>query len=260
MPATRSAGWFPACAFALLAALLPPAGRAAPPPPQPVVLIAAEDDWYPYSAEQDGRPTGYAVDLVAAIYEAAGARLELISLPYARCMALVDAGKLAGCFDTPRDRRIETRYLWHDVPLFLARSQVFAQAGRAHVVTGPVDLEGTRVAITNGYFYGDEFHLNTRIRQEVVDSDLTALRMLAAGRVDHALVFEQVARYLFRTWPDLQGRVTAVGSFQDVPIYLSFSRTHPDAPEALRLFNRGMAEIRRNGTRERIDRHWQQTP
>ncbi|MFZ5722138.1 MAG: substrate-binding periplasmic protein [Pseudomonadota bacterium] len=222
------------------------------------LTIGAEDDWYPYSALRNGVIEGYAVDLVRATYAAAGVELELVSLPYARCMALVDAGRLAGCFDTPRDRRIEDRYLWHSEPLFTARSQVFARAGGARAVRRVSELEGHRVAITNGYFYGDEFHFNKRIRQEVVNTDLIALRMLAAGRADYALVFEQVARHLLQEHAtEFAGAFEAAGQLEEARIYLSFSKTHPQAAEALRQFNRGWAEIRRNGTQARIARHWE---
>ncbi len=71
------------------------------------IRIGAEDDWRPYSYVAEGKPVGFAVDLARAAWAAAGVELELVSLPYARCMREVDNGTLAGCFDTLRDPRTE---------------------------------------------------------------------------------------------------------------------------------------------------------
>ena len=71
------------------------------------IRIGAEDDWSPYSSVAQGRPVGFAVDLVRAAWAASGVDVELVPLPYARCMKEVDRGLLAGCFDTLHDPILE---------------------------------------------------------------------------------------------------------------------------------------------------------
>ena len=50
------------------------------------IRIGAEDDWRPYSYVVEGKPVGFAVDLARAAWAAAGVEVELVPLPYARCM------------------------------------------------------------------------------------------------------------------------------------------------------------------------------
>ena len=71
------------------------------------IRIGAEDDWSPYSSVSKGKPVGFAVDVVRAAWAASGVDVELVPLPYARCMKEVDRGLLAGCFDTLHDPILE---------------------------------------------------------------------------------------------------------------------------------------------------------
>lgn len=85
--------------------------------------------------------------------------------------------------------------------------------------------------------------------------------MLVAGRADHALVFERVADRLQQQYPqELAGRVAAVGDIKEMALYLSFSRIRPDAEALVTAFNHGLAIIRRNGTRDRIEQRWLTRP
>lgn len=246
--------WLPVLLAVLVAATGAVAARAA----DPVPVIGAEDDWLPYAGATDGKPVGLAVDLVTAAFAAAGQPVQLQSLPYARCMALTRAGKLAGCFDTSRDASLEPHFLWHEAPLFRARIRIYARAGATPARPLTVaDLRGRRVAVTNGYTYGDEFDLATGIDRQRVAGDLAALRMLVAGRADHALVFERVADRLQQLHrQELAGRVAPVGDVREMALYLSFSRTRPGTGALVAAFNQGLATIARDGTRARIEQAW----
>lgn len=224
------------------------------------VVIGAEDDWLPYAGLEDGAPHGLGVDLVRAALRAAGVRHRLEPLPYARCMALTRSGRLDGCFNTSRDASLEADFLWHATPLYRARILVFAPAARPAPARplGVTDLLGRRVAVTNGYTYGDEFDLAAGIQRQVAGNDLGGLRMLLAGRADYALVFEQVARHLEqRHRRELGGRIRPVGFIKEMALYVSFSRARPDSPDVVAAFNRGMDAIARDGTRARIEQTWQ---
>lgn len=86
------------------------------------VLIGAEDDWYPYSGRVDGAARGMAEDIVQSAFAASGVQAQFVSLPYARCIRMVRAGELVGCFDTSRTALNENEYLWPQHPLFTSRA------------------------------------------------------------------------------------------------------------------------------------------
>lgn len=223
----------------------------------PVVEIGAEDDWYPYSGQVAGEAKGMAEDIVRASFAAAGVTVHFVSLPYARCVRMVQDGELAGCFDTSRTRENERDFLWPDQPMFYSRAFIYAPGDSAEHDLGPRALEGKRVAVTNGYEYGSDFDGDPLVLREVTDQSIYSFRMLALGRVQYALAFDKVADYLVRTHArEFDGKFKVVGMTAETAIYCVFSRSFKDARVYLAAFNRGFAIIQANGTYQNILTAW----
>ena len=235
-----------------LCALLSSAAMAVQP-----LVIAAEDDWYPYSASNDGEAVGFAVDVVREAFLAAGQPVRFEVMPYARCMKLVKAGKQLGCFDTSKDASLSKDYLWHQRPLFRARIMIFGPPGKGTRPVRVQDLNGKRVGLTNGYTYSDAIDQNPQVNKDWSLRDIDSLRKLAAGRVDYALVFEQVAAWLLaQDETDLRQRVTAQGEVKTMELFLSFSKTYPDAPHWVKVFETGLQRIHQNGRYQQLEQQW----
>lgn len=221
------------------------------------VRIGAEDDWRPYSYASGGAPVGFAVDIVKAAWAAAGVSLELVPLPYARCMRMVDNGDLDGCFDTLRDARTEPHYLWHRQPLFKARIAIYGRAGpHDGKVLGLADLVGRRIGVTNGYDYGEAFDNDSRMVRDPAVSDLVTLRKLVAGRVDYALVYDRVASHIADLYPELAPLFVQRGVLVEPLLYLSFRRKGDDLTTLIARFDRGLEQIRKSGEYARIEARW----
>lgn len=218
--------------------------------------IGAEDDWRPYSFVVDGKPVGFAVDVARAAWAAAGVDVDLVPLPYARCMKEVDNGTLAGCFDTLRDARTESRYFWHKRPLFKARISIYGRTGGAKDKVDLESLPGRRVGVTNGYDYGDAFDNDPHMLREVSPSDLVSLRKLVAGRVDYALVYDRVAQQIAKDHPELAQGFVQRGVLVEPLIYISFTKLQPGLESAIARFDTGLDRIHRSGEYARIEARW----
>lgn len=221
------------------------------------VRIGAEDDWRPYSYVSGREAVGFAVDIVKAAWAAAGVSLELVPLPYARCMRMVDNGDLDGCFDTLRDARTEAQYRWHRQPLFKARIAIYGRTSDRNTSSvGPQDLLGQRVGVTNGYDYGAAFDNDSRMVRDVAVSDLASLRKLVAGRVDYALVYDRVARHIAGLHPELAPHFVQRGVLVEPLLYLSFKHKGDALTPLIAKFDQGLEEIRRSGEYARIEARW----
>ncbi len=222
------------------------------------VRIGAEDDWRPFSYAVAGTPTGFAVDVVRAAWTAAGVEVELVSLPYARCMKEVARNVLAGCFDTLRDAMLESRYRWHQQPLFRATIGIYGRSGAADSRSPLVleNLRGKRVGTTHGYDYGEAFDGDRSMLRDVAPSDISSLRKLVAGRVDYALVFDRVANEIGRANPELAKGYVRQGVLAEQSMYLSFSRDFPGIERLIALFDQGLAKVRSSGEYARIEARW----
>lgn len=222
------------------------------------IRIGAEDDWSPYSSAVNGKPQGFAVDVVRAAWAAAGVEVELVPLPYARCMKEVDRGDLAGCFNTLRDPVQEPKYRWHQQPLFRARIGIYGRAMTG--VTAPAvtldTLRGKRIGTTHGYDYGAAFDGDPRMLRDEAPSDLSSLRKLAAGRVDYALVFDRVANAIAKANPDLGKAYALQGVLVEPSLYISFSPQYPNIDRIVQQFDQGLAKVRKSGEYARIEARW----
>lgn len=220
--------------------------------------IGAEDDWRPYSYVKEGKPQGFAVDLVRAAWAAAGVEVDLVPLPYARCRKEVDNGKLAGCFDTLRDAKTEPNYLWHKQPLFMGRIGIYARldlpGGNAKATINT--LRGARVGITNGYDYGEAFDNDATMRRVSAASDLISLRELAAGRIDYALVYDRVADQISAKYPDLGRKFAQRGVLVEPPLFIAFSPGYPGIGAIITRFDGGLQKIRKSGEYADIEARW----
>lgn len=222
------------------------------------LLIGAEDDWAPFSSGRDGKAVGMAVELVEAIFAEASLPVRLVSMPYARCMNETQAGRIAGCFNTTPDEQLRRDYLFHARPLFSDPTLIVARAGTTAKALRVADLAGKHVAVTNGYTYGDAFEADKSIRRETVLRDINALRMVAAGRVEYAIVYRRILGHLLRgEGKDLASQLTVVGEVQMNELYLSFSRRHPEAHELLRRFDAAHARLVANGRLVAIGKRWE---
>jgi polar amino acid transport system substrate-binding protein len=222
------------------------------------IRIGAEDDWSPYSSSVNGKPQGCAVDLVRAAWAASGLDVELVPLPYARCMKEVDRGDLAGCFDTLRDPVLESKYRWHQQPLFQARIGIYGRVtpGLAPTALGLENLRGKRIGTTHGYDYGAAFDGDATMLRDEAPSDLSSLRKLVAGRVDYALVFDRVANAIAKTHPDLGKNYALQGVLVSPNLYLSFSPNYPHIDSIVMRFDQGLAKVRKSGEYARIEALW----
>ena len=222
------------------------------------IRIGAEDDGSPYSSAVKGKPVGFAVDVVRSAWAAAGIDVELVPLPYARCMKDVDRGLLAGCFDTLRDPIQESKYRWHAQPLFRARIGIYGrvEAGHESADLTLASLRGKRVGVTHGYDYGEAFDRDATMLRDVAPSDLSSLRKLVAGRVDYVLVFDRVANDIAKVHTDLGAAISMQGVLVEPSLYISFSRTYPDIERIVTQFDQGLAKVRSSGEYSRIEARW----
>jgi polar amino acid transport system substrate-binding protein len=222
------------------------------------VTVVAEDDWYPFCGNKGGKPEGMAVDIVREAFKAAGVEVTFKLMPYSRCMEETKKGTEVGCFDTVRLPEYDASYLFTKEQLFEAEIGIFAPS----TYKGPEglkvkDLEGKTVGITNSYEYGAEFGANNKIKKDLANSDLLSMRKLAGGRVEFALYYTKVAESVMKeNKADLGGKVKSVGTVTVDKLYLAFSKAHKDGQKFTDLLDKGLTEIKKNGTYKKIQDDW----
>ncbi|MEJ6003263.1 substrate-binding periplasmic protein [Paucibacter soli] len=222
------------------------------------LVLAGEDDWPPYSAaEKPGAdvqtaPVGFSVDLIRAALSTQGIQVQIITVPFARCMLYAKSGQVAGCFNATITDDNRADYLWHPTPMFEEELSIFGRIEEQGREMRLADLRGKRVAYTNGYTYPSEFMHDGRIHKFSATSDAALLRMLVNKRVDYILLNRTPGWLRIDAAPEFRGRVKRVGLLSMDGFWIAFSRQHPQAEKLMTSFSLGLAQMRRDGSYQRL--------
>lgn len=221
--------------------------------------LLVEDDAAPWS-HADG--TGYTNDVVRAAYAAMGMPVKLVVVPYARCRSAVVSGNAAGCFNMAWDAEFKGNVSFADQPLYSNYADVFEHKARPLGAKSAAEVPAAKViGIVNGYEYPDSINAARRQGKVVfkeLRSEATALTMLAAGRLDGAVIMTNDIEPLMTKIgaADKRGGLTHAFRSGELKVYIGFSDRHPDGPGAREKFNEGFRLIQADGTAERIRRKW----
>jgi polar amino acid transport system substrate-binding protein len=219
--------------------------------------IGAEDGFFPYTGIFEGELRGFSLDVVAAAFDAAGCKVRFKAMPYARCLRDVERGRLLGCFNTTNSDVNQQKFVFHEEPLFRGKILIYAHPERHQAFTEDDFLTGV-FSVVRGYTYTDSFDLNAAIGKIAVESDLQTLALVARKRADFAVVYEKVAQFqIVRNKLRIDPAPVPVHSLTEFDLFISFSRAQFAQSKALaRELDRGLKEIRANGTYAAIEISW----
>ncbi|MFC3531859.1 substrate-binding periplasmic protein [Vogesella facilis] len=237
----------------LLLLLLSPVCLAA----RQVVLTATEFPPYTSTAQPED---GVMVALTRAAFAQRGLQLRVEFRPWARALAGAQDGRFAGVlalwYSPERAER-----LFYSLPLFSTTVGFYARCDRPIDVSSLPMLQRYRIGTVRGYKNPDSFE-QAGLRGIDADDDLINLKKLAANRLELALMDREVGRYLQeqqldKTASRLCWQEPAV---EAMPLYIGFSKRHPDGGMLQTEFNLGMTMLRQSGDYLRILRRYGVAP
>ena len=239
--ASRARLWFASLALTLT---LPWAHAS-----ETVTLASTEYPPYYGSSLPQG---GVIAEIARQAFKRTGYELRIEWYPWARALKTAQEGSADGLLGVWRSAERE-RWLTYSQPLPANQVGFFRRTDSLISFKSMDELKGRRIGIVRGYLNPkafDEAHLNT----DEASDDTTNLRKLGAGRVDLILIDKGVAQYLLRTAvPELQGRLQWLEpAIETFPLYVGFVKAAPRHERLLQAFNRGLKELERDGTLQRL--------
>lgn len=195
---------------------------------------------------------GTVAAIARAAFEAASYTVTLEFRPWARLMAEVENGHFDGVVAVWYKAERES-YIAYSNPVVNTNIGFYGRQDLPIDVSDLSRLAGYTIGTVRGYANPPAFDAARLTTDEAVD-DLTNLRKLSVGRLDLVLIDKALAAYLMKK--DLPAAGAMVG-WRDppvlvMPLYVGFAKKRPGYEKRLADFNRGLAEIRRNGELERI--------
>lgn len=238
------------CIMACLVSLVP--AFAAPPAPVTTVVVGGDRDYPPYEfLDKDGQPSGYNVELTRAIANVMGMKVEFRLGGWSEMREALQSGKidvLQG-MSYSEERAGEVDF---SLPHTVVNHAVFARRD-SPAVNSLEELAGKTVAVHRSGIMHD-YLLRSKFKGRLVltDTPADALRQLAAGKTDFAVVAIVPGMYIIRELK-LTNLLPVV---RNVATHRYCYAVDKGNSELLSRFNEGLAILKKTGQYGQIYNKW----
>ncbi len=212
----------------------------------PPLVLGVEDSWPPYSNKQG---EGVSKQIVIAAFSAVGQEVHFVVLPYARVLRDVESGNLDGGFNVTRQASTVERFVFGETPILQAQASFYySPASPLQLESHSVIADGSRVGMILGYEYGDAYEKHRHRFKEIrVGQQSQIVRMLIAGRLDLAIMFDEVARQTLLDMELPHNAISKGGLNHRSDIYVVFSKNNPFSSKHAQKLDQGMKIIKASG-------------
>ncbi len=216
------------------------------------VLVTAANPYPPF-LDPSSPKEGLAIELLRAAFKTQGYDLKWEKVPWARAML----GVKNWTYDF-----LPTAWMTEERKASFAFSEPYGEnvvvfikkKGDDFEYTSLDSLKGKKVGVVNGYGYGDEFLTSTLFTREMSTNLLINIKKLLIGRIDLTLEDAIVARStIMKADPSLIDQIEFTkGALSAIPFHIAVGLSNPHCQEVISAFNKGLVEIKANGTYEKI--------
>lgn len=205
-------------------------------------------DWEPYIG-QNLKNGGYVAEIVREAFARSGYKVKIAYLPWARTVLMARRGSYDGYFPEYFAEELKTDFLISDP--FPGGPLVFYKR-KADTLNfkNLEDLKPYRFGIVRGYVNTAEFDAADYLDKDPAVDDLTNLRKLLAKRVNLILIDKYVAEHLLKKHlPTRKEELESMEPPLEIKdLFLCLSRKDPKAQEKLEAFNKGLTQMKADGT------------
>ncbi|MBL1375776.1 transporter substrate-binding domain-containing protein [Zobellella iuensis] len=214
-------------------------------------VTAAQDPWPPFVTDDQAMP-GVSVEILAAALKTQGMEVDFKIMPWSRALEETSKGRLdllpATWFTQER-----TEYLVYSESYLENELSFIKRADDGFEFTDISSLNGKSVGVVRGYGYGDEFLSAANFNKPEANDLVSNLKKLMAQRIDLTLEDKLVALSSMKE-AGLESQDFAFSStaLSTNPLHVTSGKANPNSTLYIEAYNRGLAEIKSNGTFDAI--------
>ena len=193
------------------------------------------------------------MEICQAAFSTQGYEVKLEIVPWVRA----EEGVKNGEYDIlPNTWMTDKRkgYLAYSDPYASNQVKFIKKKGSPFEYNGMSSLAGKVIGIVRGYGYSPEFMNDPNIEREASTEFMTNIKKVAAGRIDLALEDELVAKATIKKADSslLDKIEFTKNAFSSNDLYVTSGLANPRHQEIISAFNKGLSEIKANGTYKKI--------
>jgi len=219
---------------------------------QPVIIIGGDQSYPPYEfLDKAGRPAGFNVELTQALAEVMGMRVEIRLGAWDDMRHALDSGAIDALEGISISEE-RSRILDCSMPHCIVRQSIFARRG-SPAVSSLADLANKEVVVQRGGIMHDHLVASgIPVRLVLVDTHADALRLLASGKSDYAIVNTLTGLY-FGLELGLSNVVPVGQSLLDIPYGYAVKKGNG---KLLGDLNQGLEILKNTGRYQQIYDKW----
>jgi len=217
-----------------------------------VIRIAGDNNFPPFEYfAQSGVYSGFNVDIMNAISNETGMRIEFVPLPWNVALEALRSGQVDAVqgmkYSPARDKLYD-----FSAPYFLSSQGIFVRTDNLSIFNIG-DLNGRKVSIQKADIAGDLFRELQKANFIETDSQEEAVQLLLEGKVD-AFVGNRITGQYFLQRNNQQSHIKIVGDPIDPTDY--GVAVLPKNARLLTEINKAIFTIKQNGTYDKIEQKW----
>ncbi|MDY0362418.1 MAG: transporter substrate-binding domain-containing protein [Desulforegulaceae bacterium] len=218
-------------------------------------ITIVTEQYPPYEFIENGKWTGHDVDIVKKACERFGVSAVFKEYPWKRCLKMIehgDAQAIISAMNTP-DRQ---EYILFPVSnLSYEKNVILGHKANDLIIDSLDDLKGKTIGLQSGYSYGDEFDHYSGLLKDFSFSQELMLKKFHAKRTELIIGNEAVILYLNKKLNFEPVKVLYAVS--EDPLYIGFSKVHPDGKELFEKFSKALAEMKKEGIIDALIKKYQ---
>jgi len=208
----------------------------------------------PISYFNGNAPDGMTVELAREVQRRIGSKEPIHIVPLARAIALANSQQSVLLLALVRNPEREPHYQFIG-PIFETRIAAYAARSRAaELRKRDPGLKGLRAGARRGSVWASLARAGGYNLTDEANTDEGAARMLMQGRFDLWFEAEEVAGGALEKAGYSIDDVDLMLHLPPQPVYFAFSKATPSA--VVHAWEQGLAELKRDGTFQRIHRKW----
>jgi diguanylate cyclase (GGDEF)-like protein len=217
-----------------------------------VLRVAGDNNHPPYEfVDEKGNYKGFNIDIMRAIAIEEGIEIEIIPMPWNQAMYSLGAEKVDAIQGMSKTPTRESKFLF-TVPV-VKNSQAIFVLKNTNYISGIEDLNGIKVAFQKSDINEELLNEISEVILRPKDNQKDGMEALLNGEVEAFLGNRQTGLYYLQKMKKAD-MVKIVGEPMGEVEYGPV--TTKDKQEVADILNRGIKEIKRNGTYDKIYQKW----
>ncbi|WP_085899364.1 substrate-binding periplasmic protein [Kiloniella majae] len=219
-------------------------------------IIIHAVDYPPYSIEKPTKNNlrGFDVEVVIEAFRRAGINAQVEFMPWPRIMMRTEQGKTAAALSCAKNPNRD-HFIYYSDPISNSTSSYIAtQNYDGDIPRTLLDGIGKKIVVSVGYV--NELELKeAKIPYHSAVNDIAALNILLKRNFDFFYSTKEYLRYI--TSGQKIASEIKYFDLKKLPFHLCFSKKWPPSKVMISKFNKGLAEIKAEGTYDKIHAKYQ---